>query len=180
MKKIEWLSLSTEALSVVIAWQAAREEGKDLQLEDMKRSREEIKLELERKEATSGELVNGLVRDMDRMQRQQEEAVRAQQEVIQDREETVRMEMERREDERTKQFSERMDKEREEHRRRQDRLRMETEKLVKEVENGSAALRTALEEKEALEIKVGELEAKVSVLVATVMQKHTSSRCPGC
>ena len=175
IKEIERLSLSTEALSVVVAWQSAREEVKDLQLENMKKNREDIKLQLKNTEAKSAELVNELGRDIDMMQRKQEEAMRVQQEVSQCREETVRLEMERRMKEREKEFGDKIAKEREEHLRRQEKLMMETKKLVKEVENGSGALRTALEEKELLEIKVGELEAKVSVLVATVMQRQNQS-----
>ena len=56
IKEIERLSLSTEALSVVVAWQTAREEVKDLQLENMKKNREEIKLQLKNTEAKSAEL----------------------------------------------------------------------------------------------------------------------------
>lgn len=178
MKKIERLSLSTEALSVVVAWQTAREEVKDLQLQNMKKNKEEIELQLKKTEAKSAELVNQLGRDIDMMQRKQEEVMRVQQEASRSREETVRLEMERRENEREKEFSDKIAKEREEHLRRQERLMMETKKLVKEVENSSGALRTALEEKELLEIKVGELEAKVSVLVATVMQRQNQN-CSG-
>ena len=175
IKKVERLSLSTEALSVVVAWQSAREEVKDLQLKNMKKNREEIELQLKKTEAKSAELVNELGRDIDMMQRKQEEAMRTQQEASQCREETVRLEMERRMKEREKEFGDKIAKEREEHLRRQEKLMMETKKLVKEVENGSGALRIALEEKELLEIKVGELEAKVSVLVATVMQRQNQS-----
>ena len=119
MKKIERLSLSTEALSVVVAWQAAREEVKDLQLQNMKKNREDIKLQLKNTEAKSAELVNELGRDIDMMQRKQEEAMRVQQEASQCREETVRLEMERREKEREKEFGDKIAKEREEHFRRQ-------------------------------------------------------------
>ena len=170
-KEISRLSLSVEALAIVVKWQSHRMEMSHQQIQEETRNRLDIENRLKEKELSHEKFVTQCGHEIDVMQKKQEAALKAQQEASKCRELTTRLEVERRENE----FATAIAKVKMETKKMEESYILEMEKLKKTVETNARDLETAVEEKEFLQNKVEQLEAKISTLSVTLNHERNKS-----